>query len=454
VSTALSLPITLVTGGPGTGKTAVIAALLRALRAESSMDVALAAPTGKAALRMREALDTQAIGSRDAEPMTLHRLLGWSPTREKFARGERDRLPYGLVVIDEASMIDLVVMDRVLRALRSDARLVMLGDPNQLPSVDAGAVFRDLCAVLPTARLTVKLRVAREPSAHALVAVAESVRAGALDARFVEAVAVRRTPSQVAFDGVEHLSEAWAKVGEAVLDRWWSARLRAMQDFEGRILRVYRAHHGEFDEESVAALSLLFKHYGRSRLLCATRSRRLSTGAEALNDGLILRLRRATGRTRVAHGRELPPGTPVLTDRNDYERDLWNGDQGIVLWTDAGQGPMLEAVFPRGETFFRYPLAELATLTPAFAVTVHKAQGSEFDHVAVVLPEPTSPLSTRELLYTAITRARRSVLLVGEHERLAHAVSTSVARDSGVAERLATGGLKGWEPNARESLKR
>jgi exodeoxyribonuclease V alpha subunit len=433
-----------VTGGPGTGKTTVIAALLRALRCESSSGVALAAPTGKAALRMREALDAngQGLGSRAAEPMTLHRLLGWSPTRETFGRDEGNPLPYGLVVVDEASMVDLVLMDRLLRAIRPDARLVLLGDPNQLPSVDAGAVFRDLCAVLPTARLTVNLRVAREPSARTLVAVAESVQGGALDTRFAQAVAVRHAASLVVFDGVEHLSASWATVGEALLDRWWSARLSAMDGFEGRVLGVHRAPRGEFDDESVAALLLLFKHYASSRILCATRSRRLATGAEAVNDGLILRLRRVAGRTRSWQRLELPPGTPVLTERNDYERDLWNGDQGIVLWVDTGRGPALEAVFPRGETFVRYPLAELTTLTPGFAVTVHKAQGSEFDHVAVVLPEPTSPLSTRELLYTAITRARRSVLLVGEHERLARAVSTSIARDSGIAERLTMGRSK------------
>jgi exodeoxyribonuclease V alpha subunit len=438
VRAALTLPIALVTGGPGTGKTTVIAALLRALRSGPMMDVALAAPTGKAALRMREIVEAYGQGSSSHEPtaMTLHRLLGWSPTKQQFARGEGDPLPYGLIVVDEASMIDLVLMDRLLRALRSNAQLVLLGDPNQLPSVDAGAIFRDLCTVLEPARLTMNLRVAREPSARSLVTVAEIVQRGAPDLRLVDAIAVRPTPSRLVFAGVEHLSEPWAVVGNALLDRWWTARIRALDDFGELIDRVYRAPSTDFDDASLEALRVLSRHYAGSRLLCATRSRQVATGAEALNDDLLFRLRAETGRLRQGWG--LPPGTPVLAERNDYARDLWNGDQGIVVWVDAGRGPELRAVFPRDETFVHFPLSELTALTPAFATTVHKAQGSEFDHVAVVLPEAGSPLSTRELLYTAITRARRSVLLVGEPERLAHALSRSVTRESGVAERLAT----------------
>jgi exodeoxyribonuclease V alpha subunit len=440
VRAALTLPIALVTGGPGTGKTTVVAGLLRALRSESNVDVALAAPTGKAALRMRDALEAcgQGPSSQEPTPMTLHRLLGWSPTKEKFARDEGDPLPHGLVVVDEASMIDLVLMDRLLRSLRHNAHLVLLGDPNQLPSVDAGAVFRDMCTVLQPARLTVNLRVSREPSARSLVTVAQTVQRGAFDGRVAHAIAVRPTPSHVVFEGVEHLSEPWAVVGSAMLDRWWAARIRALDDFGGRIDRVHRAPNADFDDASVEALRVLSWHYASSRLLCATRSRQVATGAEALNDSLLFRLRAEMGRRRTWHGRELMPGTPVLTERNDYARDLWNGDQGIVVWVDAGRGPELRAVFPRGETFVHFPLSELTALIPAFATTVHKAQGSEFDHVAVVLPEVGSPLSTRELLYTAITRARRSVLIVGEPERLAHAVSRCVTRESGVAERLAT----------------
>jgi len=441
VRAALTQPVALVTGGPGTGKTTVMAALLRALRSGAHLEVALAAPTGKAALRMREAMEACGQASVSDEPvaMTLHRLLGWSPTRKQFARDEGDPLPHGLVVVDEASMIDLVLMDRLLRALRSDARLVLLGDPDQLPSVDAGAVFRDLCAVIQPARLTANLRVARDPSARTLVAVAESVQRGALDPQFVEAVAVRRVASDVRFEGVEHLTEAWTAIGDALLDHWWSVRIEALEGFVERIIRVHHAPNSDFDEESVAALRVLSQHYASSRLLCAPRGRRVATGADALNDGLLARLRGALRRARGWQVRDLPPGTPVLTEKNDYERDLWNGDQGIVAWVDAGQGPELRAVFPRAEDFVHFPISELTALAPAFATTVHKAQGSEFDHVAVVLPEPGSPLSTRELLYTAITRARRSVLLVGERERLAYAVSRCIARDSGVAERLANG---------------
>ncbi len=440
VRAALSRPLALITGGPGTGKTTVMAALLGALGSGTAAGVALAAPTGKAALRMREALETRGRtpGSPTPTATTLHRLLGWSPAKGTFARDERDPLPYRLVVVDEASMIDLALMNRLLRALPIDARLVLLGDVDQLPSVDAGAVFRDLCRALEPATLTVNLRVAREPAARSLVAVAEAIQRGVFAEHSMDAIASQRPVRDLVFEGVERLPEPWTTVGDAVLERWWDARIRSLAEFEGRLTRVHRAPNAEFDEESVGALRTLCQHYANSRLLCAARSRHHATGSEALNDRLLVRLRSATGSPRSRHSGELPPGTPVLTERNDYDRELWNGDQGVVAWVDAGRGPELRAVFPRAQTFVHFPVEDLSALTPAFATTVHKAQGSEFDHVAVVLPEIGSPLSTRELLYTAVTRARRSVLLVGEPERLAHAASHSVARDTGVAERLAT----------------
>jgi exodeoxyribonuclease V alpha subunit len=442
VRVALTRPLALITGGPGTGKTTIIIALLRAAQSLSIDDVALAAPTGKAALRMREAAALADPGAPwgDISPMTLHRLLGWSPTRNQFARGECDPLPCRIVIVDEASMVDLVLMDRLVRAMRRGAQLVLFGDSNQLPSVDAGAVFRDLCAVLRPARLNTNLRVDREPSARGIVSIARSLQEGSVDCRLDELAATRQAVSSVVFEGVEHLCRPWTEVGLAFLDRWWDERISGFDDFERRITRVHRAPQGIFDEHSVEDLRALSLHYSKSRILCATRGRTPATGAQALNDYLLYRLREATRQLRPGYARELAPGTPVLVERNDYERDLWNGDQGVVLWVDAGRGPELAAVFQRGEGFIRFSLRDLGVLTPAFALTIHKAQGSEFDHVAVILPDVKSPLATRELLYTAITRARKSVVLVGESQRFADAAARSIARDSGVAEALAAMG--------------
>jgi exodeoxyribonuclease V alpha subunit len=490
VREALGTSLALITGGPGTGKTATAVALLRALAWTGApmAQIAVAAPTGKAAQRLADAIVLGLAQSRDLAdaglgaiapaPQTLHRLLGWSPSRGRFARHENDPLPYRFVVVDEASMIDLAMMDRLVRALRPDARLVLLGDADQLPSIEAGAVFRDLCAGLGAVRLSVNLRVASDPSARRITEAAAAVNAGVVDPRFSDAVSVRRSVDEVTFEGVEHLAAPWSEVGDALLDRWWRARVAGAPGLSQRTARIYRLRGGELGEDDRAAIRGLFEHHARSRLLCVTRVRGFSTSADAINDRLLARLRGETlGGPAGRRARELCPGAPVAVQRNDYDRGLYNGDQGIVVRVapervdaeaspskdaeaspskdaeaspskDAGplrpgDGALADApdgepmaVFPRGAGFELFPLEALGDLAPAFAMTVHKAQGSEFDHVAVVLPDADLPLLTRELLYTAITRAKRSVLLVGEPDLLARAVSRSVERFSGVAARL------------------
>jgi exodeoxyribonuclease V alpha subunit len=170
--------------------------------------VAIAAPTGKAAQRLSESIanglastsrDIADVGLRALAPapQTLHRLLGWSPSSARFARHENDPLPYRVVIVDEASMIDLAMMDRLLRALSADARLVLFGDADQLPSIEAGAVFRDMCASLGAVRLTANLRVAGDAGARRIVGAAEAVISGAIDARFAAAVTTRASVDEV-----------------------------------------------------------------------------------------------------------------------------------------------------------------------------------------------------------------------------------------------------------------
>jgi exodeoxyribonuclease V alpha subunit len=452
VKSALTSTLALVTGGPGTGKTTIVVALLRALAWTGvPMDaVAVAAPTGKAAQRLQQAIDAglaaASAGLDMAQatlraiapvPQTLHRLLGWSPSRGRFARHENDPLPHRIIVVDEASMIDLGMMDRLLRATRPDARLVLLGDADQLPSIEAGAVFRDLCASLPTARLTVNLRVARDPAARRIVAAAEAVNAGHIGAAFVEAAPTRARVAALAFEGVEVLEAPWDDVEADLLDRWWAERCADLPDFASRVARSFRLQAGAFEGDDARDLRALLDHQARSRVLCVTRLRGGGTSAEDVNDELLARLR--AGATPARRSRaDLPPGTPVVVQRNDYERSLYNGDQGIVVRVDAGRGPAPAAVFARRDALEAFPLDASLDLAPAFAMTVHKAQGSEFDHVALVLPGVDLPLLTRELVYTAITRARRSVVLVGGAQLLARAVARRIERHSGIAERLAS----------------
>lgn len=465
VRAALTAPMALVTGGPGTGKTTIVLALLRAL-AWTGLPleaIAIAAPTGKAAQRLQQSIASGLAATRgdisDAAlrsgapvPQTVHRLLGWSPSTGRFARHENDPLPHKAVVVDEASMIDLALMDRLVRALRPDARLVLLGDADQLPSIEAGAVFRDLCHALGGVRLTTNLRVAADADARRIVSAAEAINAGALDETWAIAVATRGSVSALSLAGVEHLSASWADVADEWLERWWRDRVGASGELERLASRVFRCQGGRVDAGDAPVVQALFDHHACSRILCATRVRGLATSTETINDALLARMRGgvsrgrrwAAGRARAA-AEELSPGAPVLVERNDYERGLFNGDQGVVLRvSEGGAPPVLAAAFARASSasdgasaFEVFPLDALTDLAPAFAITVHKAQGSEFDHVALVLPESDMPMLTRELLYTAVTRARRSVLLVGAPELLARAVSRTLERHSGIAERLA-----------------
>jgi exodeoxyribonuclease V alpha subunit len=423
--------------------------------------VAIAAPTGKAAQRLAEAIALglasrtndiaqAALGATPLAPMTLHRLLGWSPASGRFLHHENNPLPYRVVIVDEASMIDLAMMDRLLRALAAEARLVLLGDADQLPSVEAGAVFRDLCAALGSSRLTTNLRVARDEGGRAIVAAATAVNTGVIGSTMARVT----SPSALTLTGVELVDASWADAGDAFLDLWWRSRVATDDGFQRRAKRIYMLTAGAFGETDTAELRALFAHYATGRILCATRAQGAPASADAINESLMDRLR-GPGSIRRAWRRptDFAPGAPVMVQRNDYARNLFNGDQGVVVRVDGGDagGVRSMAVFPRGDAFEPIPLDGNADLAPAFAMTVHKAQGSEFEHVALVLPhapsrgsgnesEEPSAFLTRELVYTAITRARRSVVILSPWDLLTRAVSRTVQRHSGVAEKLAKKG--------------
>jgi exodeoxyribonuclease V alpha subunit len=452
VERALASPLALISGAPGTGKTMTVVALVRAAvwMGTPASAVAIAAPTGKAAQRLAEALSAglasaagdiadEALRLSPPVPTTLHRLLGWSPKAGRFAHHEGHRLPHHFVIVDEASMIDLAMMDRLVRALPERGHLVLVGDADQLPSVEAGAVFRDLCAALGASRLTTNLRVASDPAAQSIVTSAAGVNAGVVP----PLMSTRSRVEDLSFEGVEHLDARWSEVGDELLERWWRERVALDPRFAGRVTRVYKARGSEIDAADEAELLGLFASYGSARLMAATRSSGFPACADAINQSLVSRLVRVDARAsspqRGPHG--VIPGVPVLVQQNDYVRGLFNGDQGLVVTFDLRDSdelcPML--VVMRGGKLEALPIGSHTAIAPAFAMTVHKAQGSEFDHVALVLPDVDHPLLTRELIYTAITRARRSVLVVGPRDVLARAVSRTTMRSSGVAARLEAG---------------
>lgn len=442
VEAALASPLTVVSGGPGTGKTSIVATVLRAaarlgLGAEA---IALAAPTGKAAWRLREAIAKNLQRAGDAlacpEAQTLHRLLGWSPSLDRFRHHAHNRLAHRLVIVDEASMIDLHLMDHLVRAVRDDAHLVLLGDADQLPSVEAGAVFRDLAPIDRAAvRLTRSYRMSPErPAGRRILEVAGAINTGALPDDLPE-----RAAAEVAFFGVELTRER-----DAFLDRWLGERVLGLPGYDDLARRVYRRQGGAFDDEARAALRTLFDHFDRLRLLCLRRGDS-EGGAAWVNARMhraILDRARATGDDAFLRGTPaFWPGEPILVLRNDYERGLFNGDQGLVLRVADGHAPAcFMAVFPREDDIAVFHLEPLKpVLTHAFAMTVHKSQGSELDHAAIVLPNDDLPLATRELFYTAVTRARESVVFVGAPDVLRRGVARRIKRFSGLAAKLSRG---------------
>lgn len=435
--------VTVVAGGPGTGKTTVVAKILalhEALR-DAAPIVALAAPTGKAAARLEEAvLQTLAgLGAPYATTtvppaVTLHRLLGWRRGQSAPTHTATNPLPHELVVIDEMSMVSLPQMAHLLEALRPEARLVLVGDPDQLAPVDAGAVLADITRAAPAAptaliesltELQPADRPAASPAGAGVVRLQHTWRYGGgidLLARAIRSGDADRALDVLAGDGDDvRLVETSERLSAT-----------ALASVEGQVVAVGRrmfeaAEHGA----TSAALQALEEH----RVLCAHAHGPF--GVARWERQVHEWIREAV--SGYGHPGELHPGLPVMVTENDSEVGLYNGDTGVIVRIAQG----LRAAFARGGAPTLFTSLQLNAVASVHAMTVHKSQGSQFRRVSVVLPPAESPLLTRELVYTAVTRAREGVEILGSADALVKAIRRPASRASGLGAVEAASGPGG-----------
>jgi len=440
---SLTNNFSIITGGPGTGKTTTLAKLLRILFAiEPDARVALAAPTGKASMRMYESLKKSAVAfpeeikskMDDLQPRTIHSLLGYLRDTVYFKHDGQNPLPFDWVIVDEASMIDVPMFAKLLDALGEKTRIVLLGDKDQLASVEAGSLLGDLCQTLSTQNgfsldkaswinsfIADEARVISEQ----FMQQDKTLFAG----HIIELMFSHRFQKQ-GIIGV--VSKAIIHNDEAVINRLIneSPDLSLVFDehYNDSILEHFAKGFEDYISETDIASAL--KKLNALRVLVAVRE-----GERGLY-GVNKKIENYLRKMNLLHiDNEFYINRPLMVTRNMYEFGLFNGDIGIVRTDEKGN---VRVYFDGGEGAPRPVLpAYLNEAETVFAMTIHKSQGSEFDKVLVVLPEGIEhPLLTRELLYTGITRAKKEIVIQGTRETILHTADNCIKRISGIANRI------------------
>ncbi len=406
---ALQKALTIICGGPGTGKTTTVVKILALLlqATDQTLDVALAAPTGKAAMRLSESigssLDHLPLPEKikDAIPRqakTLHRLLGFRRNSPQFRHNRTNPMAADVVVVDEASMVDLAMMSKLVDALKPGARLLLLGDKDQLASVESGAVLGDFIKSLPDNTVELQKSYRFDDNIKDLAA---SINAG---------------------EG----ETAWRLLAEPS-----RKNINILQaDFIGYVGQQYAGYMEEVHRHFEPDLRAIFAAFNSFQVLCGVHYG--NRGVEGINRMVESSLAR---RGFECRSDSWYPGRPVLITKNDYSLELFNGDIGICL-PERESGAM-QVWFERSDGGLRsYSPYRLPSCETVFAMTIHKSQGSEFAEVVVVLPEEDNRILGRELIYTAVTRAKNTVKIVAEQWLFEQALSRNIERFSGLADQL------------------
>ncbi|MBQ7189642.1 MAG: exodeoxyribonuclease V subunit alpha [Kiritimatiellae bacterium] len=434
-----------VTGGPGTGKTTIVCAILRALMAQGLEpdEIELVAPTGRAAQRMGEALRNQCASAKDLDGemrrkiesldgKTIHSLLGGYPPNWKYTA--ENKLPLKLVVVDESSMVDVHLIKALVAALPPDCRLVLLGDKDQLPSVEAGALLGDLVGNRDApfvVRLTESKRFTEE-----FAECAKAVNDGEAQ-KFADLTAELDSGNGqwlATFDSDKTKNKCFrCLLAKDPKPSVCHDRLLGWAEYYGLLdggALVKLASDPRLkddgaltDGESTPKAKAIFDELDRSRILTVVRKG--PHGASGVNELLV----------KARFGGRLPfnplekAGVPVIVTRNTPSRKLWNGDVGVTVKGRSG----MVVIFPRGDEVVSCPVGLLPEHELAYAMTVHKSQGSEFENVMVVLPnDQDHPLLNRQIVYTGITRAKKRAVILGTEAALKQAISKKLERDTGL----------------------
>ncbi|MGN8163504.1 exodeoxyribonuclease V subunit alpha [Pantoea sp. 22096] len=445
---ALTRKTAVISGGPGTGKTTTVAKLLAALIRlnPGALRIQLAAPTGKAAARLTEslgrALQELVVSDEErrrfpAEATTLHRLLGAQPDTQRLRYHAGNPLHLDVLVVDEASMVDLSMMAKLIAALPAHARVVFLGDRDQLASVEAGAVLGDICRCTESGY--------SQARAEQLALLTGCTLQGSDDR---QAPVVRDSicllQKSYRFDASSGIGQLAKAINRGDAEQVRAVFAAAHEDVSFQTLNSAEAYQVMLDEVAQgyqpflqlvrrqASPAEVIAAFGRYQLLCALRDGPF--GVQGLNQRIEQRLIQLQRIRRPGMGSRWYEGRPVMITRNDSALGLFNGDIGITLRDEEGN---LKVFFPLPDGSIKaIQPSRLPSHETAWVMTVHKSQGSEFDHTALVMPTQFLPVLTRELVYTAITRARKQLTIYSEPGVFQRAVQLQTQRRSGLVERL------------------
>lgn len=443
----------IITGGPGTGKTTTVAKILNLLFEEKSeLNVKLAAPTGKAAMRMKEALNNSEFISpqfknkvNELKPFTIHRLLGSNFQSPYFKHNAEKPVEADVIIVDEASMIDVALFSKLITAIDPETRLILLGDKDQLASVEAGSLFGDLCGSVN------QLNVVSEELQRNIHENIKELNFEAfsnislLQDHIIELRFAWRFIDDPTF---KKLSSAVINGDEVELKKWIhneSANKKIQFDisYEDKLFNGFARRYRSYIENNLssnkASIKIAIEEFNKLRILAVIKNGR--NGVKGLNQRVEKYL---SDQRLINRDSEFYEHRPVMVTRNHPELNLFNGDIGIVR-KDPDDSEKIKIFFIKNEKFEEGEMEPVIGFSPAlltdvetvFAMTVHKSQGSEFESVMIVMPKSEDlPLLTRELLYTGITRAKKELLVQGSEKVILKTASARVKRASGIIDRI------------------